>query len=57
MSPPNCCPTEIDTWRWSVQGDTLRLTPVGFNNAGSFRGTPAQVFQVFYDVAPFRRLP
>ena len=54
---PNCCPAEIDTWRWSVQGDTLRLTPVGQKGAGSFQGIPAQVFQVFYVVAPFRRQP
>jgi hypothetical protein len=54
---PNCCPAEIDTWRWSVQGDTLRLTLIGIKNGGSFQGIPGLVFQVFYDAAPFRRQP
>jgi len=54
---PTCCPAEVDTWRWSVQGDTLRLTRAGVKNGGSFQGIPGEVFQVFYDVAPFRRQP
>jgi hypothetical protein len=54
---PHCCPAEVDTWRWSVQGDTLRLTRAGVKNGGSFEGIPGEVFQVFYDVAPFRRQP
>jgi hypothetical protein len=54
---PDCCPAEIDTWRWSVQGDTLRLTLAGLKNAAPTQGAPAAVFQVFYDAAPFRRQP
>jgi len=54
---PHCCPTQVATWRWSVQGDTLRLTRVGVKNEGSFQGIPGEVFQVFYDAAPFRRQP
>jgi hypothetical protein len=52
---PMCCPTEVATWRWSVQGDTLRLARASVKNEGSFQGIPGVVFQVFYDVAPFRR--
>jgi hypothetical protein len=54
---PTCCPAEIHTWRWSVQGGTLRLTSLGIKNGGSFQGIPPEVFQVFYDTAPFRRQP
>ena len=54
---PTCCPTEVETWRWSVQGDTLRLARAGVKNESSFQGIPGEVFQVFYTVAPFRRQP
>ena len=54
---PTCCPAEVDTWRWSVQGDTLRLARAGVKNESSFQGIPGVVFQVFYNVAPFRRQP
>lgn len=54
---PSCCPAETDTWRWSVQGDTLRLTLAGLKNALPTEGIPAAVFQVLYDAAPFRRQP
>jgi len=53
---PSCCPAEVDTWRWSVQGDTLRLTLAGLKNAPT-EGIPGVVYQVLYDVAPFRRQP
>jgi hypothetical protein len=52
---PSCCPAEIHTWRWSVQGGTLRLTSLSIKNGGSFQGIPPEVFQVFYNTAPFQR--
>jgi len=54
---PTCCQTEVNTWRWSVHGGTLRLTRVGVKNEHSFQGIPGVVFQVFYTAAPFRRQP
>jgi hypothetical protein len=44
-----------NTYRWSVQGGTLRLTFVG-DTDGPFKGIPDQAYQrAFYTAAPFQR--
>jgi hypothetical protein len=46
---------ESTTYRWSVQGGTLRLTFVG-DTLGPSNGIPDQVYQrAFYTAAPFQR--
>ena len=43
------------TYRWSVQGGTLRLTFVG-DTVSPYNGIPDQVYQrAFYTAAPFQR--
>lgn len=42
------------TYRWSIQGGTLRLTLL--RDTGTYRGIPDAVFQrAFYTAAPFQR--
>ena len=46
---------ENTTYRWSVQGGTLRLTFVG-DTVSPYNGIPDQVYQrAFYTAAPFQR--